>query len=55
MRIIEVITKQHIQAFLNLPRTLYATDAEWVCPLDNDIELVFNRSANPYFANGGYS
>jgi hypothetical protein len=52
MRIIEVITKQHIQAFLNLPRTLYATDAEWVCPLDNDIELVFNRSANPYFENG---
>lgn len=52
MRIIEVVSPQDIKSFLRLPHTLYAHDSEWVCPLDQDIELVFDRSQNPYFKNG---
>ena len=52
MRIIEVVSPQDIKSFLRLPHKLYANDPEWVCPLDDDIELVFDRSQNPYFKNG---
>lgn len=49
---IEVVTNQQIQSFLRLPHHLYANDPEWVSPLENDIELVFNRNQNSYFTNG---
>ncbi len=52
MRIIEVVNQQDIKAFLKLPHALYANDPEWVCPLNNDIEMVFDRQQNPYFQNG---
>ncbi|MGL6268958.1 MAG: GNAT family N-acetyltransferase, partial [Chitinophagaceae bacterium] len=52
MQIIEVKDKNHIRAFLNLPRELYKDDKSWVCPLENDIESVFDPLKNNFHANG---
>lgn len=52
MRIIEVVTTHQQKQFLRLPHYIYKNDPEWVCPLNDDIEVVFNPNENPYFDNG---
>jgi hypothetical protein len=52
MRIKEVVSKLEQKQFLNVHHHLYKNDSEWVCPLDNDIEAVFDKEENPYFDNG---
>ena len=52
MQIIEVITKQDKEEFLNFPKVLYKGDPHWVCPLDSGIESVFNRGRNHAFKHG---
>lgn len=47
-----VETKKQIREFHNLARRLYAGNRYWVCPLDNDIESVFNPQKNELFADG---
>jgi len=39
--------------FLDLPKRLYKGNRHWVCPLDSDIENVFNPAKNKKFADGG--
>lgn len=48
----EVTTSQLQNEFNNLPKRLYRGNPYWVCPLDNDINAVFDRSRNKLF-NGG--
>ena len=38
--------------FIELPKRLYKDDPYWVCPLDNEIEGIFNPSKNHAFKNG---
>jgi hypothetical protein len=52
MKAIEVKTKQHIKQFLHLPFSIYRNDPNWVCPLFNDIEAVFDPSRNNFFNFG---
>lgn len=52
MRIIEVVSKQQVRQFVKLPRQLYKNDTQWVCPLDQDIETVFDPDENTYFKEG---
>lgn len=52
MRIIEVVSNQQIQSFLRFPHDLYSNDPEWVSPLEIDIEQVFDRNENSYYAEG---
>jgi hypothetical protein len=52
MKVIEVKSKQDIRRFLDLPFTIYAEDPNWVCPLFNDIEAVFDPSRNNFFSFG---
>ncbi len=48
----EVITPAQKREFLELPKRLYANNRNWVCPLDGDIESVFDPAQNERF-NGG--
>jgi GNAT superfamily N-acetyltransferase len=41
-----------IKLFLEFPVALYATDANWIRPLNNDIEAIFDPRKNSHFANG---
>ena len=38
--------------FLTLPVQLYASDPNWIRPLDNDISSVFDPRKNPHFKQG---
>jgi GNAT superfamily N-acetyltransferase len=51
-RIIEVTDAATRKAFLDLPRSLYANDPEFVCPLDMEVDNIFNPAKNKNFAHG---
>lgn len=53
MKIVEVQTKAHIRAFLELPGQLYGKDPNWIRPLDKDIEAVFDPEQNRFFQKEG--
>lgn len=52
MTITEVKTKADKKAFLNVARILYKNDPVWVCPLDNDVEAVFDPQKNNFHQHG---
>ena len=52
MKLIEVIDKKTRKQFLDVPRILYRNDEFWVCPLDRNIESIFNRDKNPFYSHG---
>jgi len=52
MEIIEVKDKKTGKEFLEVARIIYRDDPNWVCPLDNDLEKVFNPETNSYYKHG---
>ena len=40
------------KTFLEFPVQLYASDPNWIRPLDNDISSVFDPRKNPHFKQG---
>ncbi len=52
MNIIRVIDKKSRQEFLDVPKILYKNDNTWVCPLDRDIEAIFDPKGNSYYNHG---
>ncbi len=40
------------KTFLELPVQLYASDPNWIRPLNNDVESVFDSRKNPHFKQG---
>lgn len=52
MKIREVQTAADKKAFLQVAKDLYRDDPHWVCPLDSEIEAVFDPAQNKYFKNG---
>lgn len=51
-QMIEVTTPELIHRFLDLPEIIYKDDPNWIRPLDNDIEDVFNPNKNKRFHKG---
>ena len=51
-RLKEVTTAQDRKVWLHLDRKIYRDAPNWVCPLENDIEAVFNPEKNKLFNNG---
>jgi hypothetical protein len=52
MHVIEVTDKSTRKAFRDVPRVLYAKDTLWICPLDNDVESVFDPARNNFHQFG---
>jgi len=52
MKVTEVKTKKDIADFYNVARLIYKNDSTWVCPLEYDIEGIFNPQTNIFFKNG---
>ena len=48
----EVATQLEIREWLHLDRKIYRDAPMWVCPLDDDIERVFDSQRNHLFDNG---
>ena len=52
MIIEEVRSRINTKRFLDVPRILYKNDPVWVCPLDREINAVFDPSKNTFFRHG---
>ncbi|RWY50948.1 GNAT family N-acetyltransferase [Mucilaginibacter gilvus] len=52
MKITEIESKADKTAFLEVARIIYKNDDNWVCPLDNDIEAVFDPARNNFHSHG---
>jgi hypothetical protein len=52
MKIIRVIDRKTKKDFLRTAKIIYKDDKTWVCPLDNDIEAIFDPAKNPYYRHG---
>jgi hypothetical protein len=48
----EVTNLKTAREFIDLPRRLYKNDPNWICPLDNDVESVFDPKRNVFFEQG---
>jgi hypothetical protein len=53
MKLREAVTKQDIKLFLSIPKIIYRNDANWIQPLDKDIEEVFDGEKNKFLKRGG--
>ncbi len=51
-KLIEVKDNQHVKEFLAFPSKLYKSDKNWIRPLDEDIEAIFDASKNKNFRHG---
>jgi hypothetical protein len=47
MNIIKVTDKKSRKKFLDTARIIYKNDKTWVCPLDKDIESIFDPASIP--------
>jgi GNAT superfamily N-acetyltransferase len=52
MQIIEVSNKVQAKEFLDTARVIYKNDSVWVCPLDQEINDIFDPKENVFFQNG---
>jgi hypothetical protein len=52
MHLVEVNDKRTARQFLEVARFLYKDDPSWVCPLDMDINKIFNPRQNAFFKEG---
>lgn len=52
MEVTEVKTRIDIRQFHDFPRRLYKNDPYWVCPLDSEIEGLFDPAKNHTFRHG---
>lgn len=52
MKLIEVSNKAQAKQFIEVAHIIYKDDPNWVCPLDNMINGVFNRKKNVFYTHG---
>ncbi len=52
MIISEVKTEKDRKEFIDFPKWLYRNDPDWICPLDDEIERIFDPSRNHSFEHG---
>lgn len=52
MYLTEVKDKKIAATFLEIGKTLYKGDKNWICPLDNMVESVFDPEKNIFFTHG---
>jgi len=52
MEIIEVKSKKQAKSFHKVARLVYRDDDTWVCPLDDEVESIFDPSRNIFYKHG---
>ena len=52
MLIAQVINKIGKNSFHEVARIIYKQDTNWVCPLDKEIESIFDPQKNVFFKHG---
>lgn len=52
MHIIPIQDRKTEKAFTQVAKRLYKNDPVWVCPLDQDIQAIFNPAENTFYQHG---
>lgn len=52
MKIIKVNNNKTKREFTKVAKTIYKDNKIWVCPLDKEIDAIFNPRKNPYYNHG---
>ncbi|MBU8883281.1 hypothetical protein KSK37_09310 [Kaistella sp. DKR-2] len=52
MKAVKVVSDDHVKEFLNFPSKLFSKDTNYIRPLDQDVEAVFNPVKNKFFRSG---
>jgi len=52
MVLIEVSNKKNKQEFIDVAKVIYKNNDTWVCPLDNQIDAIFDPEKNVYYNHG---
>nr|WP_294898488.1 GNAT family N-acetyltransferase [uncultured Pedobacter sp.] len=52
MKILEVDSPKRKREFLDVARVIYKNDDVWVCPLDKDIDTIFDPAKNSFHKHG---
>ena len=52
MTLVEIHDRKTAKQFISFPRKLYKGDPNYIAPLENDIEAIFDPNRNPYFRHG---
>ncbi|MGA9212225.1 hypothetical protein [Kaistella sp.] len=52
MKVINVVSKESVSEFLNFPKLLFRKDKNYIRPLDQDVENVFDPKKNKFFRFG---
>jgi hypothetical protein len=52
MKVIKVENKKSRKEFLKTAKIIYKNDPVWVCPLDNEINGIFDPKQNVYYTHG---
>ncbi len=52
MRILEVKRPKDWKLFHRVPHRIYADDPHWICPLEDDVQSIFDPTKNKAFQNG---
>jgi len=52
VNIVEVSNQKHRKAFLDVARLIYKNDPNYACPLDGEIEGIFDPENNSFFNHG---
>ena len=52
MKAVQVVSDEHKKEFLDFPARLFQNDKNYIRPLNNDIEEVFNPKRNKFFRSG---
>ncbi|MEX0811812.1 MAG: hypothetical protein WD048_06320 [Chitinophagales bacterium] len=55
MKLVEVTNDQQSKEFLDVSEKIYKDDPNWIRPLDNDINQIFNPKKNKFFKHGSLS
>lgn len=52
MQVLEVTTGSQAKMFHEVARIIYKNDTVWVCPLEKEVESIFNPSENVFYKHG---
>ncbi len=50
-RVSRVSSRKELNDFLNLPKSIYRNDKNWIAPFKSEVKRILNSSKNPYFKN----
>lgn len=52
MKLVEVNSRLTENDFIQLPKTIYRNDRNWICPLEQEVRNIFLPATNSFFSHG---